>query len=287
MTTSHASDSTLTLTPLVNLANHLNASLDLIDVTPWTGQSTSAPFIRGQLRLLSDQLASARACLQGHHRPDPTAQPGEEWWLHSVSASMFDPPLHPNLSLHLAIRDASLVLTVRTLSPVDHNHNHQHQQHQNNNSNNNAPSSSSAPPGSNSLHLKTSPAPLLSSSRPATPPHPPAESSSGFNLRDRLSGLGLGLSLGLGIGATRQPTHDETGEIFPWRGSGHVDVKVRVREKVRVESADPSLMSVAAKLSALEHELGRWRLALAVVMADDLADDLHDAGHAAAPSRTL
>ena len=42
-----------------------------------------------------------------------------------------------------------------------------------------------------------------------------------------------------------------------------------MREKVRVESADPSLMSVAAKLSALEHEVRRWRFNLGVVMGEE------------------
>lgn len=41
--------------------------------------------------------------------------------------------------------------------------------------------------------------------------------------------------------------HDEMGEVFMWRGREEVNV----REKVRVESGDPSLISVAAKLSAL------------------------------------
>ena len=41
---------------------------------------------------------------------------------------------------------------------------------------------------------------------------------------------------------------------------------MRVREKVRVESQDPSLMSVMAKLSALEHAVGVARRSLAIVM---------------------
>lgn len=42
--------------------------------------------------------------------------------------------------------------------------------------------------------------------------------------------------------------------------------EVRVREKVRVESQDPSLMAVMAKLSALEHGVRVCRRALEVVM---------------------
>jgi hypothetical protein len=54
------------------------------------------------------------------------------------------------------------------------------------------------------------------------------------------------------------------GELFQWRGRE----EVTVREKLRVETGDPSLMSVAAKLSALEHEVGRWRMNVRMVMGD-------------------
>ena len=57
---------------------------------------------------------------------------------------------------------------------------------------------------------------------------------------------------------------------FQWHGKEEVGVK----EKVRVESGDPSLMSVAAKLSALEHEVARWRMNVAVVLCqEDDGDD--------------
>ena len=39
-----------------------------------------------------------------------------------------------------------------------------------------------------------------------------------------------------------------------------------VKEKVRVESQDPSLMAVMAKLSALGHGVAVWRYNLAVLM---------------------
>lgn len=42
-----------------------------------------------------------------------------------------------------------------------------------------------------------------------------------------------------------------------------------MREKVRVESQDPSLISVMAKLSALGHGVAVWRRALDVVMGDE------------------
>ncbi|KAG5930540.1 hypothetical protein E4U53_002214 [Claviceps sorghi] len=45
---------------------------------------------------------------------------------------------------------------------------------------------------------------------------------------------------------------------------------VYVREKVRVESADPSLISLASKLGQLGHMLGEARHNLAAVMGEDL-----------------
>jgi hypothetical protein len=83
-------------------------------------------------------------------------------------------------------------------------------------------------------------------------------SLSGFSLRSRLLGLG-----------TKLPTHDEMGELFQWRGSE----EATVREKLRVETGDPSLMSVAAKLSALEHEVGRWRANVRIVMGHSSDDE--------------
>jgi len=76
-------------------------------------------------------------------------------------------------------------------------------------------------------------------------------SLTGFSLRDRLFG-------------SRHKAHDEAGDVFKWKGE-----EVHVREKIRVESQDPSLMSVMAKLTALEHEVMRWVSALKVLMGND------------------
>lgn len=76
-------------------------------------------------------------------------------------------------------------------------------------------------------------------------------SLTGFSLRDRIFG-------------TRNRAHDEAGDVFMWKGE-----EVYVREKVRVESQDPSLMAAMAKLTALEHEVMRWVAALRVLMGDE------------------
>lgn len=83
---------------------------------------------------------------------------------------------------------------------------------------------------------------------------------------EALSGLSIRQRLGL---ASRLPDHDESDKIFKFRNQD-----VRVREKARVESQDPSLMALMAKLTALEHGIKVARRALTIVMgADDTEDD--------------
>lgn len=121
-------------------------------------------------------------------------------------------------------------------------------------------------PGSLSLHFTIQDANLVLTVRTLVPTSPGGTpnstdsgfSISGFNLRNRLLGIG-----------PRVPNHDEVGEIYEWHGKQDVTV----REKVRVEIGDPSLMSVAAKLSALEHEVARCRLNLRIIMGDNENDD--------------
>ena len=113
------------------------------------------------------------------------------------SSQTYSPPHPPNLSTHLSIVDAALVLHIRTVfSPHDDN-----------------------------------------------------ASLSGFSLRQR---FGL---------APKLPEHDEGEQVFTYRGQ-----KVKVREKVRVESQDPALMAMMAKLSALGHAVAVWRNNLSIVM---------------------
>ncbi|KAL3468529.1 Rogdi leucine zipper containing protein-domain-containing protein [Aspergillus heterothallicus] len=88
----------------------------------------------------------------------------------------------------------------------------------------------------------------------STPTHTPTAFASdisltGFSIRDRLFG-------------TRQPVHDEVGDVFSWKGDD-----VKVREKVRVESQDPKeIYTLVEKISTTEAEI--------LEMLDDL--DLTD-----------
>ncbi|KAL4926823.1 tRNA methyltransferase RSM22 [Aspergillus undulatus] len=79
-----------------------------------------------------------------------------------------------------------------------------------------------------------------------TPTHTPTAfatdiSLTGFSIRDRLFG-------------TRGPSHDEAGDVFSWKGD-----EVKVKEKIRVESQDPSLMAdiyaLVDKITTTEAEI--------------------------------
>ncbi|GAB1209901.1 hypothetical protein APSETT445_008689 [Aspergillus pseudonomiae] len=195
----------LVLHQLVSVRDLVNQSLDVVDVSTWTGDPLNASFIYGQLRLLYETLSEARQMLKGE-----SDQVRGKWWETSALEDMFDPPLPPNLSFHLSIADSALVLYLRTLES-------------------------------------------------STPTHTPTAfatdiSLTGFNLRDRLFG-------------TRHRGHDEVGDLFTWKGD-----EVKVREKIRVESQDPSLMAVMAKLTALQHEVMKWISALKVLMGNEDTD---------------
>lgn len=76
-------------------------------------------------------------------------------------------------------------------------------------------------------------------------------SYAGSSLRDKLFG-------------PRHPPHDESGLVFNWNGED-----VKVKEKIRVESQDPCLMAVMAKLTALQYEVLKWIASLKVLMGNE------------------
>jgi hypothetical protein len=198
--------------------------------------SLDPKFLSDQLRLLSEYLAEARALLKGPQLLAPeqaslaaaavAGQLDTAWTSSSMPPSCFRPPLPGNLSFHLTVQDASLVLCLRSLEPAD------------------------AP-------------------------------------------VAFGTKLALAIGTARRLEHDEADRLFDYCPEGVTSTlihphaatagqrsgpaqgraateshQVYVREKVRIESADPSLLSLGSKLNSLGHALALARRNLAVVMGD-------------------
>lgn len=185
----------LVIKQLTAVKASINNSLDVIDVTTWTGDPKNADFVAGQMQLLQDNIQEARQALKGY---SDVQMP---WWEDPVDAKTFDPPLPSNVSFHLSVFDAALLLEVRTLEVQN------------------------------------------------------SEESSGWGFRDRIA---------VALGGTRHHAHDEVDRTFKYRGQ-----EVRVKEKIRIESQDPALMAVAAKISALDHSISLSRRALSIVMGKD------------------
>lgn len=106
-----------------------------------------------------------------------------------------------------------------------------------------------------SFHLTVFDAALLLEIRTLEIHLPGEESHSVFGFRDRLAAA---------LGGARLPVHDEAERTFTYKGN-----EVRVKEKIRIESQDPALISAMAKLNALEHSVGLSRKALDIVMDRD------------------
>ncbi|KAL8925840.1 MAG: hypothetical protein Q9172_002044 [Xanthocarpia lactea] len=90
-------------------------------------------------------------------------------------------------------------------------------------------------------------------STPSSSSGPPV---TGLSLRTRLTQI---------LAPMPTPTHDEAYKTFFYRGN-----EVKVRDKVRVEAQDPSLMAVGAKLSAVGREVDGWRGRVAIVMGEEM-----------------
>ncbi|KAI5364534.1 Putative RAVE subunit 2/Rogdi protein [Septoria linicola] len=201
---------TLVLDQLTTARTLINACLDVVDATRWTGDSSNADFISGQLRLLHGNIEEAKNSLKGW------TENQKPWHETPVDENAFTPPLPAHVSFHLSISEAAVLLNVRTLESAD-------------------------------PHTGTN-----------TPLGAAGSSFSGFGLRERLA---------TALGGPRQAVHDEAQEVFTYKGQ-----EVRVRDKVRVESQDPSLMAAMAKLGALERNVALSRRALDVVMGRDHED---------------
>jgi hypothetical protein len=70
----------LVIGQLTSLRDLVSQSLDVVDVSTWTGDPLNASFISGQLRLLYENLSEARTLLKG--------DPESLWWEKSVDENV-------------------------------------------------------------------------------------------------------------------------------------------------------------------------------------------------------
>ncbi|KAK3952671.1 RAVE subunit 2/Rogdi [Pseudoneurospora amorphoporcata] len=306
-------DHPIHLAPLVTLHTLLTYSLDLLTMTlsftyptevssSDTASSTSktkpsqpppqissAAFLSSQLRLLSQSISESCAILKG---PPLVTAADPSWTTRSIAPSHFIPPLTaapasshkhnnhnnpdatptiPPISFHLSIQESSIVLWLRSLEAAN------------------------APVG-----FGTKLAFAIGTARRLE--HDEADRVFGFCCAgEEHIGGPLGSPGGVmpesfsseGSSSTRSgtttttatttTTTTTTGGTVAGRkpqqqqqqqqGQQQAQVDVYVREKVRVETADPSLLSLAAKLNALGHALGLTRRNLAAVMGEEELED--------------
>ncbi|KKY25237.1 hypothetical protein UCDDS831_g02144 [Diplodia seriata] len=122
-----------------------------------------------------------------------------------VVSTIFDPPLPPEVSVHLYLQDAGIILEIRTLEPWT------------------------------------------------------GDDGSIFGFRKAIAGA---------LGVSHAPLHDEAEKVFTYR-----EQEVKVKEKIKVETQDPNLISAMAKLNALEHHVALSRKALDIVMGKNDDDE--------------
>ncbi|KAK3396621.1 RAVE subunit 2/Rogdi [Sordaria brevicollis] len=272
-------DHPIHLAPLVTLHTLLTHSLDLLTMTlsftyptespttPSTSSTSPSPqlsspaFLSSQLRLLSQSISESISILKG---PPLVTAADPSWTTRSIAPSHFVPPLtaaagsntsHPSatpippISFHLSIQESSIVLWLRSLEAAD------------------------APVG-----FGTKLAFAIGTARRLE--HDEADRVFGFCCAGEEHTAGPGGSPGGVMPSSSSLSTIKSGATTTGKKQGQgqqqqqdkKQVDVYVREKVRVESADPSLLSLAAKLTALGHTLGLARRNLAAVMGEELED---------------
>ncbi|KAI1204895.1 Rogdi leucine zipper containing protein-domain-containing protein [Annulohypoxylon truncatum] len=237
-------------------------------------EQPSAPYLAAQLRLLALHVAEAAALVKGpaHPHPHPSPSPSPR----SRPPSNTGRPTTP--------RPSSSASSPRLSAEQQKQHLQQQQQQQQQPPDTSWTTSSISlshftPPLSRNLsvYLTVQDASLVLYLRALEPADAP---------------VNFGTKLALAIGTTRRLEHDEADRVFTYRCDdstaldeggeaqsqsqsqveGRKGVEVYVREKVCVESADPSLLSLSAKLTALGNTLGLARRNLAAVMGEEVED---------------
>lgn len=92
----------------------VNQSLDVVDVSTWTGDPLNASFIFGQLRLLHETITEARHMLKGENN-----NVQGKWWETSVEDNVSHSTLHApgSASGLIGLQDFRPSTTTRSLVP--------------------------------------------------------------------------------------------------------------------------------------------------------------------------
>lgn len=249
------------LAPLTNLHALLNHSIELLALTlthtappppsatpgnhqpPPSPTGSTATFLAAQLRLLAQSLTEAASLLRG---PQPLTASDATWVSRSCRPAHFSPAPPRELSVHWGVQDSCLVLWLRALEPAG------------------APVNLGmkfALAIGTARRLEHDEAEqVFTYTYPEGSEPAPASSAGAASASRPATAAGKEGGGDAGAGGPQGKTKEELRSD---------EVQVYVREKVRVESADPSLLSLSAKLMALTNTLALARGNLAAVMGDD------------------
>ncbi|KAH6683707.1 RAVE subunit 2/Rogdi [Plectosphaerella plurivora] len=237
-------DHPIHLPALESLNTYISESLGLLSICLSTDTPANPHTISDHLRALSTTLTASIALLKGHSSTDPNPDPS--WQTESAPPVHFSPGLQPHLSFHLALSDASLVLHLRALELAD------------------------AP-----VHLGMKMALALGTFRRLE--HDEMDRTFHFRYSRFTDGAGKHIHKRDMVvprrasSSLREASMGFHAQAQPGQQAGGTE-DVFVREKVKVETADPSLLSLFSKLVALNNSLNQARRNLAAVMGEDMDD---------------
>ncbi|EJT70798.1 hypothetical protein GGTG_11821 [Gaeumannomyces tritici R3-111a-1] len=302
-------DHPIHLAPLTHLHTLLTDALDVLTQTlahlPKPGSEGddrylrspnpgAAAFVSAQLRLLSASLAEASAVLKG----PPVMAPDPAWTTLSAAPSHFLPPAAPPPS-HNPLQSLQSSLPFSTSSGDHHNHNpsssHAHHHGMD------AAAAMAATLQNVSVYFGIQESALVLWVRALEPADAPVSVGMKFALAigtarrlehdesERVFGYccagldgrpavhGAGRSHGPGSPTSLKRSISQqflVGGNGGGNGGGAKKgpAQVYVREKIRVESADPSLLSLSAKLGALSNTLSIARRNLAAVLGEEMEE---------------
>lgn len=259
----------------MTLTRHLDDAIEAIKTT--LDNPPNPEFTKAQLRLLSTLVSDSYSILKGL----PLTDSDPLWTTQSCGSTHFQPHTGPQMSWYFGLQESFVVLWIRVVEPVDTpmhlgtklalaigtvrrlEHDEMDLQFEYAHNVIEADERSRRPgpppvpigtPGAKALELAQHPAGSNGTSN-----HPPPTTTTAISKFAGLAGL---RNLAAPQTSSRPSSSSSTRSTFR---TGEFTT-VHVREKVRVESADPKLMSLSSKLLSLKHTLERVEENLAAVL---------------------